>query len=271
LTCKAQDATLYLGMTTESNTEVIWHRCSKVWIENDTIHWQLDESGPYDLIRAYRQGRPHRDLITATTDDRLRAFVRRWGPLMSEANIGAHPVQCDRDVRDILTAVVRLIGAIGDRTLLRSRLLDLIRLRELRLNQIQTFLDCTPRWHEVCSNPEQWCESASSTEVESLCEQFVNELYLGGTPRLIVVKRKRRPVVRASLRISTLFDAIWWMVYEDILREEPFSFCRECGELIQREGRREWKFCPGPCGKRHADRASWRRQHGKNLRYRKGE
>jgi hypothetical protein len=257
-------------METEINTEAIWHRCSRVWIDEDTIHWQVSESDSYDLLRAYVKWRPHREFIAAATDDKLLVFIRRWGPFFRDEKTGSCPMQFNRDARDYLTATVGLINAFGDSSQLRRRLLDLIRLWEFYLNGLTIFLECSLRWRTICSDPEGWCESAPLIDVEALCEQFVNQLYFSCVPRLLVVKRNGRPVVRASIRIDTLWDAIWWMVWQDIFREQPFSFCRECGSFIGRKGRRAWKFCDGVCAKRHADRDSWRRRKGKNLRYRKG-
>lgn len=273
LTLKVKNGTLSLGMNTEETTEIKWRSCSHISIDGDTLQWELSDTKRYGILEAYSRGRPHREFMAAGSDDRLKLFVRKWGPLRHppQERTGRDSVQWYRDVRDDLTATVGLIGAIGDRSKLRPALLNVIRLREFSLNSLNTLLQMTRRWNAVCSDPEKWCENAPVDEIEALCEQFVNEFPLAWGPRFVVVKRNRRNVVRSSLFINNLLEALPWMVWQDIFREEPFSFCQDCGNFILREGGREWKFCDSVCAKRNADRKSWRRRHGKNLRYRGGE
>jgi hypothetical protein len=259
-------------MATGQTTEIEWSGCSHVSIDGDTIRWELSEAKRYGILQEYGRGRPHRELMAADSAAKLKLFVRKWGPLrFRQERAGRDSVQWYCDVRDHLTATVRLIDAIGDRTKQRPALLSLVRLVEFSLNPLKTFLQMTPRWSAVCCDPERWCESAPLDEIEALCEQFVNEYPFACGPRFAVVRRNRRNVVRSSLFINSLMEALFWMVWQDTFREEPFSFCKDCGKFILREGGREWKYCDPACAKRNADRKSWRRKHGKNLRYREGE
>lgn len=259
-------------METEKNTEVGWHRCSRVSIDGDALTWELSEKRRYNILEAYGEAHPHRELMAASSNDALRVFVRKWGPL--RASLGEHTgtdsVQWYCNVRDLLTATVRLMDAIEEPANLRPALLELIRLREFELNPLGLFLQSNRLGEPILDDPEEWCRSTPIGELERLCVQFVNDFPLAWIPRFVVQKHGRVHVVRTGPFINSLFEGLWWMVWQDRFRDAPFSFCGNCGKFILREGQREWKFCDQACAKQKADRESWRRNHGKNIRYRKG-
>ena len=241
-----------------------WRRCKRVTLERDTLTWELSGES-YDVLDEYHR-EPHRDLIAAVDDNALRVFVRKWGPLRSSTRMktGTDHIVWYREFRDYLAAIVRLLDAIEEPSALRAALLGLIRLGDFPLNQLNTILAFRPRGKHS-EDLEMWCESAPFCEIEQLSVYLLNEYSLGcGDPRFIVVRLGRGYAVRATLFIEALFQALLWMVWQDVFERKPFRFCLECQRLIRSNNRHARKFCDDrPCGRRKHDREGKRKVRAK--------
>src|SRR5258708_7813189 len=96
-------------MNTEENTEFHWYSGRDVLVTDDVLTWKVGRV-EHDIHKAYKAA-PHREFIAADTDDALRMFVKRWGPLR-RSDEGRDSIVWYRHKRDFLTATVRLIGAL---------------------------------------------------------------------------------------------------------------------------------------------------------------
>jgi hypothetical protein len=232
----------------------LWHGCKSVKIEGDVLRYELSPNRSYALIDAYQDG-PHRELIAAQSDDALRIFVRKWGPLRWLTMQGQDSLAWYKSARDLLATTVRLIVATEQGINQRPELLTLIRLGEFAFNSLPTFLRLRQDWEPFLDDPETWFQNAPESDVDLLCTQFLDQYPITAGPRFFVEGRGKKRMVRAGLFVNNLMEALLWMVWQDVYRKAPFEFCAECGKLIQSDNRHTHKFCPGgSCARRRTDR-----------------
>jgi hypothetical protein len=256
------DGKLSLGMNIGNNTELIWRVCRRVSIDGDILRWELGQKC-YGLLQAYEDA-PHRDLMTADSDDKLRVFVRKWGPLRRLSD-GQDSLTWYRQKRDVLIETMRLIDAVESGNEIRNVVRRLIEVSD-EIDPIHIYLRIFPPQCQRREDMTKWCDSVTGRELDNSVVAFLNNFSVA-MPRYVVDKSRRRTVVRTSIFVNGLLEAIWWMVWQDRFRQEPFYFCQECGRFFQPEDRHRTKFHDGTCAKRRADRDSWRRRKGKGLRY----
>lgn len=254
-------------MNTEANTEVAWKRCRTVSVSGEEIFW-VSANRRYSLFEAYGAA-AHRDFMSADGDGALRAFVRTWGPLR-DAEAGRDSLAWYRRAREKMVATVSLMVALERGETLRT-LLERLAVCSEESDPLAVHL--TLRYDRInrLEDARAWCRTASSTDVERLCVSFLNDFPFTCVPRFVVEGRHSKHQIRASLFINNLHEALWWMVWQDTFSQQPFSFCENCGKFIRRDGKRLRKFCDPRCAKLQNDRASWRRKHGKGIRYKEAE
>ena len=250
-----------------------WRRCKSVVLDGDTLSWQLSESGAYDVLAAYGE-KPHREFQEANNDHALRLFVRRWGPLRRLTS-GADSMPWYRKRRDLVDRTMRLIAAVGSPDL-RDALAALMLVSDESNDALNSFfrLNGTELGIEsdenagIANRAMEWLENAPLAKIEQVSYQFIRDLPITAMPSFAVQKQRGQPVVRASLFINNLHEALWWMVWEDIFRGDPIRFCQECGTLIPNNNKHFKKYCPGRCAKLVADRnyAARRRKREKRLK-----
>jgi hypothetical protein len=117
----------------------------------------------------------------------------------------------------------------------------------------------------IPSNRSAWCESASQSEIDGLCVHIVNECPFSWDPRLKVERHRRSEVVRVSLKMTSFFEALLWMIWQDVFLKRPFRFCVECGALIRCDTKHQRRFCDNPetnCARRKTDRTGRGRSAG---------
>jgi hypothetical protein len=259
--------------------EPFWYRCKRVGFTGETATWELSQTGRYALLEAYQKA-PHRQLVAASDDDQLRAFVRAWGPLRARLDAwnGSDPIADYRYERNRLTLIAKLLASVSQPERQREVLLDLAGFRgrdadywmpdfEMPLKVLRVRFpipgEC-PSGFDPHIQP--WIEGATQNEIEEATEIVVSLLPLrSGLPRFMVVKEGRRSVVRASLGIASLGQALEWMVWQDIFSENPFQFCVECGKLIPFTSRHARRFCPDGCAHRRTAR-EWQKRKRDNER-----
>jgi hypothetical protein len=251
-------------MVAVNYTEVTWERCSNVSISGDILRWNPGGK-TYGLLDSYKDA-PHRELMAADTDDQLRVFVRKWGPLR-HSSTGQDSVAWYRLERDLLLANVRFKQAAAACSRLREAFLRLIELSNGQ-DTISHLLSWNPPY---CQNQKEmtiWCNLASELELENAAIAFFDLFPITAMPRYFAKRVGRRLDIRPSLFINNLIEAIRWMVWQDEFLKQPFYFCKRCRKFFEPEDPRRTTFCDDVCAKRYTDRASWRRRKGKNLRYR---
>ncbi len=251
-----------------------WYRCKRVEFTGETATWELSQTGRYALLEAYQKA-PHRQLIAAFDDEKLRTFVRAWGPLRAKLDAwnGSDPIDSYRSERDRLAAIVKLLASVAEPERQREALLELVRLSE-RDSVFEIILEGLrlifpiPGDYPLGFDPniQSWLEGATQKDIQKATEHLVCNLPMksyGGT--FTIVKDGRRNMVRASLGIAVLGEALDWMVWQDVFQNHPFQFCGECMKLIQPETRHEKKFCSPACAHRKTAR-EWQQRKRNNRR-----
>lgn len=251
-----------------------WYRCRLVEFTGKTATWELSQTGRYALLEAYQKA-PHRQLVAALDDEKLRTFVRAWGPLRTKLDAwnGRDPIDSFRNERDRLAAIGKLLASVAEPERQREALLELVRLSE-RDSAFEIILkglrpifpipgECPLGFDP---NIQPWLEGATQKDIQKATEYLVCSLpprSSGAT--FTVAKEGRRSVVRASLGIASLADALEWMVWQDVFQNHPFQFCAECRELFQPDTRHEKKFCSPECAHRKTAR-EWQQRKRDNRR-----
>jgi hypothetical protein len=246
-----------------------WYRCKRLEFTGETATWELSRTSRYNFSEAYQMA-PHRQLATANDDEQLRAFVRAWGPLRArlEAWRGSDPVETYRKERDRLAAIVKLLASVAQPEHQREALLELVRLSE-RDSVFEIVLEGLrlifpiPGEYPLGFDPniQSWLEGATQKDIQKATEHLVCNLPLrnsGGT--FTVMKEGRRSVVRASLGLASLGEALEWMVWQDVFQNHPIKFCAECRGLIDSTYKYKKKFCSYECAHRQSARESARRK-----------
>lgn len=248
-----------------------WYGCKRVEFADEEAVWVLDPAKRYELVGAYIQ-EPHRELIGAKDDASLRNFVRRWGPLTYRLphEQGVDLLSNYRHARDNLRAWADFLAAIGKPSKLHRATVEL-----LRLDTDPFLLNVFAR-HQLFFGPRDPALPVDNVLLERISSLSVSDLrtlgekLLQGFPlswnlsqnKLILDKIRSGFVVRATIGFHSLEEALYWMIWQDILRKKPFTFCEECGRLIEQKNRHARKFCDDPdsnCAKKRTDRI-WRRK-----------
>jgi hypothetical protein len=100
-----------------------WYQCKTVMFEGETATWELSRTGHYDFMDAYKMN-PHRQLVQATNDNLLRAFIRAWGPLRMVLGVwsGSDAIDDYRKARDRITVATRVLASVEEPDLQRFAL-----------------------------------------------------------------------------------------------------------------------------------------------------
>jgi hypothetical protein len=266
LTCLVNRARVWVDMELGQHIDTNaprWYRCQRVEINGDVLKWELNQERAYDVLRAYQDG-PHREFIEASTDGALRVFVRRWGPLWPSGGTrtGCHSIKAYRKQRDQLSAFVQLLEAIENASERRQALLAVLRVCEDPPEDLDFFFYAEPLLRGIPRDRRAWCENAFQSEIDELCIHIVNKCPFSWVPLFKVERHGRGEIVRVSLLMTGLLEALIWMVWQDVFLKRPFRFCVECGALIKCETKHKRRFCDNPktnCARRKTDR-DWKRK-----------
>lgn len=252
-----------------------WYRCKRLLFAGDLSTWELSQTGRYDLFEAY-QKRPHIQLIKASDDGALRDFVKAWGPLRARLDSwsGCDPIERYRRTRDVLTASVRLLASIEEPAMQREALQDLVQLGDADDTAFHAFLGLLRARFSIAgelrwgfdANLQGWVETASAKDIEAACITLVSSLPLEQfTHKLEVASAGRSNVVRASIGVTSLEEALHWMMWQDVFHRHPFQFCEECRVLFQPDWKHAKKFCTPECAHRKTGR-EWQKRKRKGER-----
>jgi hypothetical protein len=107
----------------------------------------------------------------------------------------------------------------------------------------------------------RWLESATQKQIEAatvlLAPHFLMSVF---RPGYLVDRHKGMSVLKASMKITSLLEAMSWMVWQDVFQNHPIKFCAECRGLIDSTYKYEKKFCSHECAHRQAARNSAKRR-----------
>jgi len=254
-----------------------WYRCSRVELVDEMVKWELDPNSCYSFFEAYRQT-PHRQLVEASDEIALRNFVKSWGPLYFsypwESTWGnSQPINNYWNERDKLRATVQVLASLEETGMQRLALTQLLEtlhktsLDDIALHSIRQALQLPGNLHSGFDKSfRDWLERATSNQIEAATLAVVkNGLLIWSpltSPEFAVERVGERNVPRAELGLHSLFDALNWMIWQDLSQNHPWQFCPECRKVFQPKWRHETKFCGSACAHRKASRDNWQRKHG---------
>lgn len=246
-----------------------WYRCKSVTFEGETAIWELSRTGHYDFLDAYRMT-PHRQLVRATDDDSLRVFVKAWGPLRTVLGewSGSDPIDAYRKARDRVTVASRILASVEEPDLQRAALQGLV--TSLSADKLfPALLEGLRKGYRVPSdvgdcvdgNHLQWVESLTKNQRREVIAEIVPIFAVSAiSPRYRVERSRAGNVLKASLAIQNLMEAMTWMIWQDVFQNHPMQFCVECRKLIEFKTHHAKKFCSFNCAHRRTARESARRK-----------
>jgi hypothetical protein len=252
-----------------------WFRCRRVEFVGETVNWELSRTGEYDFLSAYAQA-PHVQLIRATDDDSLRAFVRSWGPfrLFLEAWTGSDSLARYRRERDLLRSWALLFEAIQKNDGTRAAVLDVLRLDpKSHAIVIRGMLRIPGESHRSLDEDAFGrIAHASEKEFAGVCEHVVGSF--PSPNRTIAIDRTgRQPKLVAKPLVVGLMNALHWMLEEDIAAQRAIKRCaeRNCGRFIVFSSEHSREFCSYECAHRRAARKSAKKMRDKAPKKRDAE
>lgn len=251
--------------------EAGWYRCKSVEFTGETAIWELNETSRYSFSAAYKRA-PHRQLMQAGDDKALRAFVKTWGPIRKslDAWTGSDPIEMYRRERDAWTAGVRFLASVEATEMQRSALLDLAEYGGAGTQSFTVVLQLLrleyqiPGSHRIVGFDEEihrWLESATQRQIEAATVLLAPYFLLSTLkPGFLVDRNRGRNVLKASIKFTSLLEALSWMVWQDVFQNHPIKFCEECRDLIDSTYKHKKKFCSYECAHRQTARRSARRK-----------
>ncbi len=246
-----------------------WYRCKSVIFDGETARWELSRTGHYEFLDAYKMN-PHRQLIQATNDSLLRAFIKEWGPLRGFLGdwSGSDSIDAYRMERDRVTVAARILASVEEPDSQRFAL--------------QGFVDSLGAWdlfppvlaglrgrYKAGSNVgkdehedhREWVESLTQNQLSLVIAEIAPMFAFSAIhPKYILERGRAGNVLKASLSIPSSRDAMTWMLWQDISRNHPIQFCVECRGLIEFKTHHAKKFCSPECAHRKTARESARRR-----------
>lgn len=215
---------------------------------------------------------PHRQLIEATEDDSLRAFVKAWGPLRDGLNTwsGSDPIERYRKERDRLTVSARLLASVEEPELQRTALRMFVQTLPTDEPWLSVLAQLKKRYRPL-SNVEVGMDCGNEEWVESITIKQLDDVVTGIAPlfatspifhRYTIERKKSGNLLKASLMIPGLMQAMMWMVWQDIAQNHPIQFCVECRKLIEFTTRHAKRFCTTECAHRRTGR-EWQQRKRK--------
>ena len=249
-----------------------WYRCKNVAFQGETATWELSRTGHYDFLDAYKMT-PHLQLVRATDDGALRAFIKAWGPLRMVLDDWSGSDQIDeyRKARDKVTVASRILAAVEEQDSQRTALQVFV--ASLSANKFfPAILEGLRKRYRVPGDVEDRVDADHQQWVELLTQNQLNEVIAeiapifavsAISPRYSVERRKTGNALRASLAISNLMDAMTWMIWQDFSQNHPMQFCVECRKLIEFKTHHAKKFCSPECAHRKTAREWQQRDRDK--------
>lgn len=247
-----------------------WPRCRNVTLRDGVLTCALDFERTYGLIEAYKYD-PHIQFANAQTERDLIAFVRAWGPLIVDPEtpnvMHLRLSQCRalqrwfRALFDLLAAFKR---AEGEREVLQTFIeAEYGTLRGLPAEiETNSLLSLRHEFH-IDGNILEWIRGADLRTVRAVTDCLIPQLPIGPGKAYLVCRREHNHrYVEAGWTVSTLEDALRWMVWYDEFTQHPILCCQECRKVFRGETAHARKYCTHECGHRATAR-NWQRNKRK--------
>jgi hypothetical protein len=264
----------YINRTSEN----FWYRCKRVTFADEIATWELSQTGRYEFSEAYKMA-PHRQLIRATDDDSLRAFVKAWGPLRNGLNAwsGTDSIAIYRRVRDRLVVSARLLASVEEPELQRPALLVFVKSLSAD-DMFPSILAGLKKRRGPSSDVEvgvdvdneEWVKSLTQKQLDSIAREVAPFFAVSAISHGYTVERKKTGnILKASLMIPDLKEAMIWMMWQDVAQSHPMQFCVECRELIEFTTHHAKRFCSHACAHRRTGR-EWQQRKREKERHSNG-
>jgi hypothetical protein len=267
-----------------------WPRVRDVSIQEMEGHrylgGTLDFNRAYELAAAYTYA-PHISFMNLCGDHELERFVHAWGPLrLSDREREAGQFMMSLDwwwaFHRRFAAFGKLLESFqrpdADRICLRDFLQaseDEVRVRQLgqppanstvflatyigqteRLNFGTDFrMDLGPLYQEIAF----WLDHAETDAIRGATAFVIERTSFAPSPYLKVEPRQKRSIISATLGLSSLEDALEWMIWNGYWMKSPLMFCLECRKAFRPETAHRRKYDTNECAHRATAR-KWRRK-----------
>jgi hypothetical protein len=263
--------------------KILWPRCKRVELKDDSLLCILDLDRQYDLIASYQKD-PHVQFLNYKSLDDLVVFTRAWGPLYlvespSERNSGTAVRRVDDCLAHLkwLRAVHQMIQACKGRADWRGSLAEYLAADKESLSGVWEpgKSTVTELWLEhsfhIKGGLADWIASADISSVQRAVAFYVeaNTQWRSG---LRVEKRGKSFELRPCFEVHSLWDAMQLMVSLDQQNRCSPRVCHECRRIFRPLTAHDKRFCSYECAHRVTNRA-WRRKdlRSKKRRSRKGK
>ena len=260
-------------------------RCRSAEIHGEMLVCELDWQRTYELEKAYRQD-PHVQFLNCVTDEDLCRFSRSWGPLYLRETGGPdsdwRTGRVERPLIAYRAALRRFRGVKGVLEAAKGKQDERAALAEFLAADEEDFR------HSALYKPGElpnhqfvlkhllridwgvfdWIGSAPvgplRQALKHCVEAEVTMPWMGGVR---VVPHKGRTKVVASYRLSTLQEALAWMIWFDEWTTNPPTVCPACHTIFRPPSLHKMIYCGYRCAHRIAmQNYRQRKQRKKTLR-----
>jgi len=256
-----------------------WVRCQRVTLRDGALACTLAPEQTYSLTQAYKCDL-HIRFANALTDHDLIAFMRAWGPLYipnfqaTPTGLVSLPLSYCRAFQRWLKALVDLLAAFKWAEDERAALQEFAEAEYEDARNSALHSDEPPVMpflrHKfgISGDILDWVRNADLRAVRTATDFLVSLAQVGPQGAHLVCCRSRgRRYVEADWTISTLEDALRWMVWYDEFTKHPIVCCQECRKVFRAESAHLRKYCTHECAHRATARV-W--QRNKRARQRAG-
>lgn len=247
-----------------------WMRCRRVEIENGHVVCDLDWTRTYDLEKAYPKD-PHIQFLNCANDEDILRFTRAWGPLYLRSTGGPDDEwqtgRVRRSLAESRAFLRRFRGVKGILEAAKGNVDEREALAEFLAADEEAFRlgtqykpDDLPHqqyslklWLRIKGSIFDWVQTAPIVPIRQalkFCvEAEVTMPWLGGVR---VVPYKGRTKVIPTYRLSSLEDALGWMIWLDEWNTNPPTVCPACHTVFRALSHHKMKYCSYRCAHRIA-------------------
>ncbi len=212
----------------------------------------------------------------------LRSFTRAWGPLYLDQTRGKEDIRFGKAVRRLdeceahrrwLRAVKRMIDACRGIEDERNSLIEFLAAEvdmertsnTYKPGKVPIFHDLLRLQYHFEGDAVTWATSSDADSVKKVLAYSVETYVRAPLGSLAVETTRKGFVVKPSFLLSSLWEALTWMLWFDEWNRWPPVACRECHKVFRPLTAHKKKYCTHECAHRATNR-EWRR---KDLRQRK--
>jgi hypothetical protein len=251
-----------------------WPRALSSRVVNGFIRCELDPRRTYEFMKVYRTG-PHLAFLNAKTEDALLAFSNTWGPLsIPDGSPDGESIILVRHYRQFqrrLEATLGLFESCRVRRHEKEALVEFISAHEEDAEDLGTFStasfffqlseNLTASEAQMLSAPllREWPLSL----VRSAIQNLIDKVFTFSVGMRVDPRSGR---MSAGWDISSLEDALRWMICQDALSDLLPQVCPECKNAFRPAYHHKKKFCTNLCAQRCAARTWAQRARGTTAR-----